>query len=162
MLPQRRLRGACFGSQRRHRKTYSLMRVLLRLLVEKGIELDRILVVTFTNAATDELSSRLRSNLTELIEQIRLNKSGSFNDLLDSWGEKKYSQDIILEKLQTALNKIDDAAIFTIHAFANESFRLCLFFKGKLRLEIGDDSNAKDKSAEYFLRTNLPKAIQLP
>ncbi len=73
------------------------MRVLLRLLVEKGIELDRILVVTFTNAATDELSSRLRSNLTELIEQIRLNKSGSFNDLLDSWGEKKYSQDIILE-----------------------------------------------------------------
>ena len=98
-------------------KTYSLMRVLLRLLVEKGIELDRILVVTFTNAATDELSSRLRSNLTELIEQIRLNKSGSFNDLLDSWGEKKYSQDIILEKLQTALNKIDDAAIFTIHGF---------------------------------------------
>ena len=99
MLPQRRLRGrmlleASAGTG----KTYSLMRVLLRLLVEKGIELDRILVVTFTNAATDELSSRLRSNLTELIEQIRLNKSGSFNDLLDSWGEKKYSQDIILEK----------------------------------------------------------------
>ena len=63
-------------------KTYSLMRVLLRLLVEKGIELDRILVVTFTNAATDELSSRLRSNLTELIEQIRLKKNGSFNDQL--------------------------------------------------------------------------------
>lgn len=110
-------------------KTYSLMRVLLRLLVEKGIELDRILVVTFTNAATDELSSRLRSNLTELIEQIRLNKSGSFNDLLDSWGEKKYSQDIILEKLQTALNKIDDAAIFTIHGFANESFRTLSFLQ---------------------------------
>ena len=29
-------------------KTYSLMRVLLRLLTEKGIELDHILVVTFT------------------------------------------------------------------------------------------------------------------
>ena len=70
-------------------KTYSLMRVLLRLLVEKGIELDRILVVTFTNAATDELSSRLRSNLTELIEQIRLKKHGSFNDLLDSSEEKQ-------------------------------------------------------------------------
>ena len=110
-------------------KTYSLMRVLLRLLVEKEIQLDRILVVTFTNAATDELSSRLRSNLTELIEQIRLNKSGSFNDLLDSWGEKKYSQDIILEKLQTALNKIDDAAILLFTAFANESFRTLSFLQ---------------------------------
>ena len=116
-------------------KTYSLMRVLLRLLVEKGIELDRILVVTFTNAATDELSSRLRSNLTELIEQIRLNKSGSFNDLLDSWGEKKYSQDIILEKLQTALNKIcASAKLSTSSVSVTNPSGLCLFFKGKLRL----------------------------
>lgn len=142
-------------------KTYSLMRVLLRLLVEKGIELDRILVVTFTNAATDELSSRLRSNLTELIEQIRLNKSGSFNDLLDSWGEKKYSQDIILEKLQTALNKIDDAAIFTIHGFCQRILQDFVFSsKGNYDFEIGDDSNAKDKALSTFLRTNLPKAIQ--
>lgn len=140
-------------------KTYSLMRVLLRLLVEKGIELDRILVVTFTNAATDELSSRLRSNLTELIEQIRLNKSGSFNDLLDSWGEKKYSQDIILEKLQTALNKIDDAAIFTIHGFCQRILQDFVFSsKGNYDFEIGDDSNAKDKALSTFLRTNLPKA----
>lgn len=125
-------------------KTYSLMRVLLRLLVEKGIELDRILVVTFTNAATDELSSRLRSNLTELIEQIRLNKSGSFNDLLDSWGEKKYSQDIILEKLQTALNKIDDAAIFYYSlGFCQRILQDFVFSsKGNYDFEIGDDSNA--------------------
>ena len=141
-------------------KTYSLMRVLLRLLVEKGIELDRILVVTFTNAATDELSSRLRSNLTELIGQIRLNKSGSFNDLLDSWGEKKYSQDIILEKLQTALNKIDDAAIFTIHGFCQRILQDFVFSsKGNYDFEIGDDSNAKDKALSTFLRTNLPLSL---
>ena len=140
-------------------KTYSLMRVLLRLLVEKEVELDHILVVTFTNAATDELSSRLRSNLTELIEQIRLNKSGSFNDLLDSWGEKKYSQDEILEKLQTALNKIDDAAIFTIHGFCQRILQDFVFSsKGNYDFEIGDDSNAKDKALSTFLRTNLPWA----
>lgn len=140
-------------------KTYSLMRVLLRLLVEKGIELDRILVVTFTNAATDELSSRLRSNLTELIEQIRLKKDGSFNDLLDSWEEKKYSSTEILAKLQTALNKIDDAAIFTIHGFCQRILQDFVFSsKGNYDFEIGDDSNAKDKALSTFLRTNLPKA----
>ena len=140
-------------------KTYSLMRVLLRLLVEKGIELDRILVVTFTNAATDELSSRLRSNLTELIEQIRLKKNGSFNDLLDSWKEKKYCSAEILEKLQTALNKIDDAAIFTIHGFCQRILQDFVFSsKGNYDFEIGDDSDAKDKALTTFLRTNLPKA----
>lgn len=140
-------------------KTYSLMRVLLRLLVEKGIELDRILVVTFTNAATDELSSRLRSNLTELIEQIRLNKDGSFNDLLDCWEKKKFSSAEILEKLQTALNKIDDAAIFTIHGFCQRILQDFVFSsKGHYDFEIGDDSNAKDKALSTFLRTNLPKA----
>lgn len=140
-------------------KTYSLMRVLLRLLVEKGIELDRILVVTFTNAATDELSSRLRSNLTELIEQIRLKKDGSFNDLLDSWEEKKYSSTEILAKLQTALNKIDDAAIFTIHGFCQRILQDFVFSsKGNYDFEIGDDSDAKDKALTTFLRTNLPKA----
>lgn len=140
-------------------KTYSLMRVLLRLLVEKGIELDRILVVTFTNAATDELSSRLRSNLTELIEQIRLKKDGSFNDLLDSWEEKKYSSTEILAKLQTALNKIDDAAIFTIHGFCQRILQDFVFSsKGNYDFEIGDDSNAKDKALSTFLRTNLLKA----
>ena len=140
-------------------KTYSLMRVLLRLLIEKEIQLDHILVVTFTNAATDELSSRLRSNLTELIEQIRLNQSGSVNDLLDSWREKKYSQDEILEKLQTALNKIDDAAIFTIHGFCQRILQDYVFSsKGNYDFEIGDDSNAKDKALSTFLRTNLPKA----
>lgn len=140
-------------------KTYSLMRVLLRLLVEKGIELDRILVVTFTNAATDELSSRLRSNLTELIEQIRLKKNGSFNDLLDSWEEKKYCSAEILEKLQTALNKIDDAAIFTIHGFCQRILQDFVFSsKGNYDFEIADDSDAKDKALTTFLRTNLPKA----
>lgn len=140
-------------------KTYSLMRVLLRLLVEKGIELDRILVVTFTNAATDELSSRLRSNLTELIEQIRLKKNGSFNDLLDSWEEKKYCSAEILEKLQTALNKIDDAAIFTIHGFCQRILQDFVFSsKGNYDFEIGDDSDAKDKALTTFLRTNLSKA----
>ena len=140
-------------------KTYSLMRVLLRLLVEEEIELDRILVVTFTNAATDELSSRLRSNLTELIEQIRLNNGGSFKDLLDSWKEKKYSQEKILEKLQKALNKIDDAAIFTIHGFCQRILQDFVFSsKGNYDFEIGDDSNAKDKALSTFLRTNLPGA----
>ncbi len=118
--------------------------------------------MTFTNAATDELSSRLRSNLTELIEQIRLKKNGSFNDLLDSWEEKKYCSAEILEKLQTALNKIDDAAIFTIHGFCQRILQDFVFSsKGNYDFEIGDDSDAKDKALTTFSSLQIfPRLIQ--
>ena len=36
-------------------KTYALARIVLRLIAEHGLEISRILVVTFTTAATEEL-----------------------------------------------------------------------------------------------------------
>lgn len=47
-------------------KTYSLMLLILRLLVENKIAVSSILVVTFTKAATFELKSRLRETLTTM------------------------------------------------------------------------------------------------
>ena len=41
-------------------KTWNLCGLYLRLLLERGLEVQRILVVTFTNAATSELRDRLR------------------------------------------------------------------------------------------------------
>jgi len=44
-------------------KTYSLTSLYLRLLLEKRLGVERILVVTFTEAATAELHERIRSRL---------------------------------------------------------------------------------------------------
>ena len=50
-------------------KTYSITWLVTRLLLERGLEADDLLVVTFTIAATEELDSRIRAHLTEVLAQ---------------------------------------------------------------------------------------------
>ena len=47
-------------------KTYTITGLYLRLVVEAGIPVDRILVVTYTNAATKELRDRIRERLAQI------------------------------------------------------------------------------------------------
>ena len=42
-------------------KTYSITSIVLRLMLEKGLTTDQILLVTYTNAATDELRRKMRN-----------------------------------------------------------------------------------------------------
>ena len=42
-------------------KTYNIAALFLRLVLEKELTVDQILVVTFTRAATEELRSRIRA-----------------------------------------------------------------------------------------------------
>ena len=44
-------------------KTYTITALYLRLVVEAAIPVNRILVVTYTNAATKELRDRIRERL---------------------------------------------------------------------------------------------------
>ena len=46
-------------------KTYTIAGLFLRLLLEKNLSVDQILVVTFTEAATGELRDRIRAKLRE-------------------------------------------------------------------------------------------------
>ncbi|WP_165742296.1 UvrD-helicase domain-containing protein, partial [Candidatus Thiosymbion oneisti] len=52
-------------------KTYSITTLYLRLLLELGLEVDRILVVTFTEAATEELRDRIRKRLVQALDWFR-------------------------------------------------------------------------------------------
>ena len=48
-------------------KTYALARIFLRLIAEEDVEVGKILTVTFTTAATEELRDRIRSLLVEAL-----------------------------------------------------------------------------------------------
>ena len=50
-------------------KTYSITWLVVRLLLEKKIKIDTLLIVTFTIAATDELKTRIRHKITEVLTQ---------------------------------------------------------------------------------------------
>ena len=51
-------------------KTYTITQLYLRLLVEKKIDSDKILVVTFTDAATAELRDRIRPDAKGVVEKL--------------------------------------------------------------------------------------------
>ena len=46
-------------------KTFALARIVLRLIADQGLEISKILVVTFTTAATEELRGRIRELLVD-------------------------------------------------------------------------------------------------
>ncbi len=96
-------------------KTFAIEHIVTRLVVEEGIDLKQILVVTFTKAATRELKQRLRKRLVHSSEILlgRV-KDESVLYLQDLSAEIKASY---LERVTKALCFFDEAEVFTIHGF---------------------------------------------
>ena len=56
-------------------KTFALARIFLRLVVEEGVEVGKILTVTFTKAATEELRGRIRELLVVALASFQGEKN---------------------------------------------------------------------------------------
>ena len=115
-------------------KTYAIACLYLRLLIEKEIPPEQILVVTYTEAATKELRGRIRARIGEA---LRVMEGAECDDaFLSGLREKadkcadgrKKAGDI----LNRALASFDMAAIFTIHGFCLRALRDNVFESGSL------------------------------
>lgn len=51
-------------------KTYTIELLFLRLLLERDLNVDQILVVTFTRAATEELRGRVRQRIRDALDVL--------------------------------------------------------------------------------------------
>ena len=60
-------------------KTYALTTLVARLIVESGWRIDKLLIVTFTIAATGELRSRIRSTLRDALNAAQGDTTGDFH-----------------------------------------------------------------------------------
>jgi exodeoxyribonuclease V beta subunit len=96
-------------------KTFSIEHLAVRLLLEsKEIQVDQILVVTFTNAATRELKQRIRNNIETALGMLsKAEIEPSLWDYLHPFFGSKEA----IQKLEEALFCFDSAQIFTIHRF---------------------------------------------
>jgi len=95
-------------------KTYTITGLVLRLLAEKNIPINRILVVTFTEAATEELKSRIRNGIREACQDLR--RRESTNPLLQQWIDSSKCS-TYHQRLDLALASMDEARIHTILGF---------------------------------------------
>jgi len=101
-------------------KTYALARIFLRLIAEEGVEVGKILTVTFTSAATEELRDRIRSLLVEshdtLLEEPTPGEDPTFSRLRALEG---VSKEECIRRIKLSITCFDEAIISTIHGFCN-------------------------------------------
>ncbi|OQA32037.1 MAG: RecBCD enzyme subunit RecB [Betaproteobacteria bacterium ADurb.Bin341] len=104
-------------------KTWNICGLYLRLLLEKGLPVDQILVVTFTNAATAELRERIRSRIVETLAWLKQGGGGGdpFVAALMATLEAHADRQTMTTRLEAALHAFDEAAIFTIHGFCQRA-----------------------------------------
>lgn len=99
-------------------KTFAITRLVLRLLLERKVDsISRILVVTFTEKATQELVTRIRAVL-RLAEQVWSDTPPPRRpDTDDLFSLREAHGDPGREVIQQALASLDDLAVSTIHGF---------------------------------------------
>jgi exodeoxyribonuclease V beta subunit len=103
-------------------KTFSIENLVVRLILEKDISIEKILIVTFTRPATRDLRIRVRKNICNAIEMLKGN--------IEPFEYIKIHQDnaeSMIRRLQRALLLFDNAAIETIHGFCFRSLRENIF-----------------------------------
>ncbi|NTW51624.1 MAG: exodeoxyribonuclease V subunit beta [Chlorobiaceae bacterium] len=114
-------------------KTYAIASLYLRLLVEKELQPEEILVVTYTEAATQELRSRIRKRIREALDAMRGEAtddhflSGFCDQAVLSGTAQKAAG-----ALEAALAAFDTASIFTIHGFCLRALQDNAFESGSL------------------------------
>jgi exodeoxyribonuclease V beta subunit len=102
-------------------KTWNIGVIYLRLLLERGLRVEQILVTTFTDAAAQELRERLRRRLVEaerLLEAAARDAASA--DPLESWlatlCPDADGTRLALRRIQLARSDLDRAPVSTIHA----------------------------------------------
>ncbi|HRX69821.1 MAG: exodeoxyribonuclease V subunit beta [Candidatus Competibacteraceae bacterium] len=98
-------------------KTYTITALYVRLVVEGHIPVNRILVVTYTNAATKELRDRIRGRLAQIRHAFLRGRADDEDELGMRLLDLAPDRELAIRRLSNALRGFDEAAIFTIHGF---------------------------------------------
>jgi exodeoxyribonuclease V beta subunit len=138
-------------------KTYTIAMLVLRLVVEQDAPIDKVLVVTFTKAATEELKDRIRSRLADAKRALAGHADVTENTISTWLAQVNLPLEIIKRRLDLALLDIDQAGIFTIHGFCQRVLREHALASGQLfDAELTDDLAAiKQACADDFWRRHI-------
>ncbi len=162
-------------------KTYTITTLFLRLILEQKLQINQILVVTFTEAATEELRDRIRRRLRKTLnfipnltdpEQLPLISSNpqiahpnsTDPELLELLSLILPNPQTAHEQLTLALREFNEAAIFTIHSFCQRMLQDHAFETGLL-FDIDLIQNQfpllKEIVEDFWRQQLYPKTISL-
>ena len=141
-------------------KTYTIANLYLRHILA-GRLVSQILVVTFTNAATDELRGRIREKLYSVLQGLEAGTESE--DAFVAALLERYDSDTCKARLELAVRSMDEAAIFTIHGFCQRALKEFAFLSGKA-FELEFNTNEDDlllPIAKDWWRKNIFEADDL-
>lgn len=147
-------------------KTFTIENIVSRLITESGsfeepLTIDKILVVTFTRAATRELKDRIRN---KLVTNLALLKSGSSDIAPDYLKAHMDMGPQAIKKaighIEQALTAFDFAQIFTIHGFCwrmlkNHALEAHIGLEATSKEEKSMDTARLQRAVRDFLRNGL-------
>ncbi len=152
-------------------KTYTIAALYLRLVLGHGgknsyvrpLTPPEILVVTFTNAATQELRDRIRLKLTQAAAFFRDKGEGDdyLTDLRNSIPDDQWLDGARV--LDQAAHWMDEAAIYTIHSWSQRMLRQHAFDSGSLfdlELEPDDQELLEEAACDYWRFNFYPQSRQ--
>ena len=133
-------------------KTYSVSLLALRLILEKGINADKILMVTFAEAAAAEMAERMRLFVKMAYDAALGNKCP--NEQIKNIVKKSTDS---IAKLRKAYMLLDEINVYTIHGFCNKMLRE-LAFETNADFDfdiIADDKSIFQEVFDHYWRTEL-------
>jgi len=143
-------------------KTWNICGLYLRLLLERDFNVQQILVVTFTNAATAELRERIRARIVETRDYLVSGIDPGGDPFVPTLVRGLVQRQTIAEKdmilrLNLALRTFDEASIFTIHGFCQRALGDNPFAAGlPMAMElIQDDNDLLMESVHDFWRRHI-------
>lgn len=152
-------------------KTYTIAALYLRLVLGHGnsqafsrpLSPSEILVMTFTRAATRELSDRIRERLIEAARCFRgegtpKDDDSTLLELLADYPDAD-ARSAAAWRLATAAEGMDDAAVFTIDAWCQRMLREHAFDSGSLfdeALAADEDAMRIEASQDYWRQQCYP------
>lgn len=126
-------------------KTYSITYLVLHALLQ-GIPIEKILIMTFTEAATQELKERIVHSLHQFTQEIAGHSPVESDLPLSCKIAAKYAKTPeqwlqLLPKMQHIITNCDRLQIYTIHGFCNKILKTYAFESGiYFDCELEDDS----------------------
>jgi exodeoxyribonuclease V beta subunit len=138
-------------------KTYTIAMLVLRFVVEGGIAIEKLLVVTFTKAATEELKDRVRSRLVEARQALDGNIENIDSNIASWLANLDIAPELVRQRLNLALLDIDQAGIFTIHGFCQRVLKEHALESGQLfDAELtSDQADIKQACVDDFWRKQI-------
>lgn len=151
-------------------KTYTLAALYLRLLLGLGgeaafprpLSVEEILVVTFTEAATEELRGRIRDNIHRL--RLACMRGESEDPLLAALLAQLDDHRLAALHLLAAERQMDEAAIFTIHGFCQRMLNHSAIESGMLFQQtlLEDETLLRQQvSADFWRRHCYPLPLEV-